>query len=230
MIDDLTSYRIADFIPFTADVYLRLLERVGETFWPLHLLTVALGLSALFLALRGQGRIACGLLALIWAWVGVIFLMQRYAQLNWAGEYFGWGFVAQAGLLLLLATLGWGQRRLPGPRRATGWMASGLAVFGLLGYPLMAWLSGHGVYQAETFGIHPDPTAVATLGIIAIALRGPVLWLTLLIPLLWCLVTGLTLQALDVAWAPIPLAVMVIALVVVIVQAMVGTGRIDTRK
>jgi len=34
--------RLQDFIPFTAEVYFRLLERVGEAFWQQQLLTLAL--------------------------------------------------------------------------------------------------------------------------------------------------------------------------------------------
>lgn len=44
-------------------------------------------------------------------------------------------------------------------------------------------------------------TAIATLGILVAGLRGWRLWLTALVPLGWCLVTGLTLYALGSAWA-----------------------------
>ena len=62
-----TSYRLQDFIPFTAEVYFRLLERMRETFWPLHLLTLALGATTLVLALKHRPRLACLLLAPLWA-------------------------------------------------------------------------------------------------------------------------------------------------------------------
>lgn len=228
MIENWTSYRVADFVPFTAEVYLRLLERVGETFWPLHLLSVSLGLAVLVLALRGRGRIACALLALVWAWVGVTFLMQRYAELNWAGGFFGWGFLVQAAILLLVAALGLGLRRPVPSWHVPDWMAMVLACFGLLGYPLVAVLSAQASFQAETFGIHPDPTAVVTLGVVVFILRGPLLWLVLSIPLVWSLITGLTLQALDIAWASIPLLAIVIALIGASWQTISGmkqTGR-----
>lgn len=40
------TYRLEDFIPFTPEVYWRLLERINEAFWPLHVLAVAIGLAA----------------------------------------------------------------------------------------------------------------------------------------------------------------------------------------
>lgn len=206
------GYTPADLVPFTADVYLRLIERTGEAFWPLHFLTLALGLVALGLALFNQRRTAAVLLAAAWAWTGVTFLMDRYSQLNWAGEYFGWAFLAQAGLLLLMAVSGKGLCRVGHDwtvPRLTGLMLAGA---GLLAYPLVAPLGGHGWFHAEVFGIHPDPTAIVTLGILLCALRGPGLWIAATIPILWCLTTGLTLQVLGLPWAAAPFAAVAVVL------------------
>ena len=211
MIDDWASYRVADFIPFTAEVYFRLIERVGEAFWPLHLLTVAMGLAALILALRGRGRIACLLLAAVWAWVGMTFMMQRYAQLNWAGEYFGWGFLVQAAFLALIALIGLGLAGSGRPRDIPGRMGLVLATVGLVLYPFIAPLAGPGGSQAETFGIHPDPTAVATIGILFLVFDGAGRWLAVLVPILWCLISAMTLQVLDAPWAMLLYFVVVLA-------------------
>lgn len=77
-----SSYALQDFIPFTADIYFRLLERMNETFWPLHLLTLLLGLAALWLAIKNRPRLACLIVAPLWGFVGVAFFIQRYAELN----------------------------------------------------------------------------------------------------------------------------------------------------
>ena len=208
-----TSYRLQDFIPFTAEVYFRLLERIGETFWPLHLLTLALGAATLVLALQHRPRIACLLPAPLWAFVAVAFFFQRYAALNWAGGYVGNAFIAQAVLLVVMALTGWGMDNAP--RATSPPVAIGIAItlFGLMLMPLMAPLSGGSWYQAEVFGIHADPTAVTTLGLVLIALRGFVLWITVIIPALWLVVSGLTLQALDSTGAAVLFAVLVIMLV-----------------
>ena len=211
-LDDSAGYALADFVPFSAEVYFRLIERVGETFWPVHGAALMLGLAALTLTWRGSPRMACALLAVPWTWVGVTFLGQRYAELNWAGSWFAAAFVVQAGVLLTLAAAGIGfegikaagaVHRQPAVARPAGLMMAG---FGVIVYPLIAPLSGFGLFQAEVFGIHPDPTAVATLGIALAALRGPLLWLAMAIPVLWCVISGLTLQVLGAAWAIVPLA------------------------
>lgn len=191
-----SSYRLQDFIPFTADAYYRLLERTGEDWWPLHLLALALGAGALFLMLFNRPRIACILMALPWAFVSVAFFAQRYAELSWAGHYVGRAFLVEAAILALVALTGRGTTGWPRGKSLPVLTGILIAAFGLLVYPVMAPLMGHSWYQAETFGIHPDPTAIATLGLVLIALRGAAMWATAVIPLLWITLSGLTLLVL----------------------------------
>ncbi|QIB51804.1 DUF6064 family protein [Pseudomonas sp. OIL-1] len=214
--NDWASYRLQDFIPFTADVYLRLLERMGETFWPLHLLTLALGAAALVLAFKGHTRLACLLPAPLWAFVAIAFFMQRYAELNWAGGYVGYAFIAQAVLLALIGLTGFGLDTTP--RRTSPPVVIGAAItlFGLVILPLMALLTGSSWYQAQVFGIHADPTAITTLGLALILLRSLALWIAAVIPALWMLVSGLTLQVLNTSGAGALFAILAIALLGVV--------------
>lgn len=208
-----TSYQLQDFIPFTADVYFRLLERMGETFWPLHLLTLGLGAATLVLALKHHTRLACLPPASLWAFVAVAFFFQRYAELNWAGGYVGYAFIAQAVLLVVMALTGWGMDNAPRTTHPPVVIGTAITLFGLIIMPLIAPLSGGSWYQAEVFGIHADPTAVTTLGLVLILLRGFALWIAAIIPALWLVVSGLTLQALDATGAVVLLAVLVILLI-----------------
>jgi hypothetical protein len=208
--NDWQTYRLEDLVPFTPDIYWRLLERINEAFWPLHVLAVAIGLTALLLALRGNQRMALVLLAPAWLTSGILFHWTYYAELNWAAPWFGWGFVAQAALLLTLAFFA-GSIRAQGPSKGLStWIGTTVATVSLLGYPLIAATIGPGLSHAETYGLHPDPTAIATLGVLLIILRGPTLWLASLIPILWGVIGSLTLIAIDATGALIPLAAVII--------------------
>jgi len=49
-------------------------------------------------------------------------------------------------------------------------------------------LAGRSLLQSEYFGVAPDPTATATLGVLLLGRRpSPLL---MVIPLLWCVVSG----------------------------------------
>ena len=84
---------------------------------------------------------------------------------------------------------------------------AGLALFlyALVLHPLVPKLSGRPFQSAELFGIAPDPTAIATLGLVSMASTGSAAWLLLAVPLAWCAASGATLHAMGAPEAGIPL-------------------------
>ena len=89
-------------------------------------------------------------------------------------------------------------------RGVAGWTGLLLVALALVAYPLLPPLfGGHGP-SAEVFGIAPDPTAIATLGLL-LAARGRLVPLLFPIPLLWLVFSGLTLRTMGEAQAWLPL-------------------------
>lgn len=205
MIDQWSTYALADFVPYLAEVYFGLIAAANQTYWPLHVSTLTLGLVLIWLGCSRRPRLALGLLAAVWVWVAYSFLFTRYAELNWAAHWLGWGIVAQAGLLLLACIP---FRRLDHSRMPATWPGITIALFGLLLYPLITAYLGSSWSAAEVFAIHPEPTAMASMGISLLALRGWRLVLTLFIPIAWCLLASLHLHVLEHAfpWMPIIVA------------------------
>jgi hypothetical protein len=76
-------------------------------------------------------------------------------------------------------------------------------IVALAGYPVLAPIFGRGWEQAEIFGMAPDPTAIATLGILLLLPSRRRGWL-LVAPVAWCFISGLTLWAMKSpeAWLP----------------------------
>ena len=75
-----------------------------------------------------------------------------------------------------------------------------LIVYALAVHPLIALFTGRPWTQAEIFGLAPDPTAIATLGVLLAADRPR--WHLLMLPLLWCAISGLTLWTMEQPEAP----------------------------
>ena len=203
------SYTLSDFLLFSPRTYYRLLERYNEAVWPAHLVTLGLGLLVLELLrrriARWQGPAIFFILALVWSWISWAFFWKRYASINWAAVYF---LLMSTLQVLLLAWHGVFRRRLTfqvtsGAAQVTGIT---LFLFSLFCYPALALLAGRSWHQSEVFGITPDPTAIGTAGLtLLVGHRVPAS--LLVVPVLWCLVSGLTLYAMKSpeAWVP-PLA------------------------
>lgn len=186
------SYRPSDFLLFAPQTYYRLFELYNAAVWPAQFGALALGLVLLALLRRpgpGRSRALAALLAACWLGVALAFHARRYATINWAAVYFAWAFGAQAALLLWTGAL---RGRLGFRVRDTaGRIGLGLFLFALFLQPLAGPLFGRSWRQVELFGLAPDPTAVATLGLLlATERRRPALFA---IPLLWCALTGATL-------------------------------------
>jgi Family of unknown function (DUF6064) len=208
------TYRPEDFLLFSPRVYWRMFESHNAALWPLHVITLAAGLIILLFVARrpGMGRWVSLILAVLWIFVGWSFLWNRYATINWAAVYVAPAFIVE-GVLLLVASLlnGLAFDR----RRPSDWIGYLILGFALVGQPLLAPLQGRGWTSSEVFGIAPDPTAMATLGVLLLA-RGRLLPWLLPIPALWCLLSGMTLQTMQEpqAWAPYAaLALAAIALI-----------------
>ena len=81
----------------------------------------------------------------------------------------------------------------------------------------------------EVFGIAPDPTVVATLGVLLVA-RGRNAWLLLPIPLLWCAISGATLWAMDEPDAFVLPAVALVSMMLAAVAPARADHRADHRR
>jgi hypothetical protein len=196
------TYTLSDFLLFSPRTYYRLFELYNAAIWPAQIAAVVAGLAILALLCRPgpwQGRVAAAILAVCWLWVAWAYLFKRYATINWAASYEAAAFALEA--LLLVAVGAIGGRLTFGakysPARSVG---IGLFVFALVVQPLVGPLTGRAWSEVELFGIAPDPTIVATLGLPLAADR--VRWELLIIPLLWCVISGATLWAMEApdAW------------------------------
>lgn len=170
------TYRPSDFLMFAPRTYWRLFELHNEAWWPLQPLLVLAGLGWLaWLWWRWRPgstaphtgatvlRAGAAALAIASAFVGWSFMLQRYAPINWAAPALAMGFLAQGLGLAWLATRRDLNAALSVVRGRIGTLLVG---FALLGQPLLAPAFGRPWTQAEVLALAPDPTAIATLGVL----------------------------------------------------------------
>lgn len=173
-------------LPFTVEQFFDVFRQYNERVWPAQLFLLAAATIALLLTVRpGEraGRSVSGILALLWLWMGVIYHIGFFRDINPAAVLFGALSIVQA---LLLTWLGVREGRLTfrshGAAHVWGWVHIGYA---LLLYPLLgAWL-GHRYPLAPTFGL-PCPTTIFTFGIFLWA-RPPIPRALVVIPGLWAI-------------------------------------------
>jgi hypothetical protein len=110
------------------------------------------------------------------------FLWNRYATINWAVGYAVPVFATEG---LLLAWIGTWRGALRVATRRPVASFAGLAIFlyALVVHPFVAILMGRPIQAAEIVGIAPDPTAIATLGLLLRAPSEALSWALMVVPL-----------------------------------------------
>lgn len=171
-------------IPYDPAVLDAVVGYYNAAIWPIHLAAAALLALVLAVTVAGQGRVparaALSLLAVLWLWCGIRFLGGTYAQLNWAGTWFQFLWIAEAGLLLLAAVLASPGRRRPQRAKLAG---GGLVLVALAWPPLAALVMGRELAQASFAGTGADATCLFTLGVLVMARRHP--WWLWVLPVVW---------------------------------------------
>jgi hypothetical protein len=172
-------------LPFTHDAFLDVFGAYNTAWWPA---AVVLWVATAWLAAqwirRGRlsGRVVFGLLAMQWAWSGVVYHALYFRAINPAALFFAAGFLVQAALLAWLAATSRGQ--VAGGLNLRIGLAGALVGYALI-YPLLGLAFGLQYPRAPLFAV-PCPTALVTAGWLLAAEGVP--RVVNILPLLWAIV------------------------------------------
>ena len=216
MIESWASYALSDFLMFSPASYFRRFELANAELWPAQVLLIAM--AGLLVWLTGQRKPQSGLwialiLAIAWGLTAGVFLHRHYAQINLAADWMALGFLIEALMLFGFALCRACRERVFGHSPVNLWHPGMLLLlYSLLVHPLVGLIAGRNWQGIELFGIAPDATVLATLGILLTGLR-KASWVLLPIPLAWCIVSALTYLAMGYVYGAAPLVLSIVALV-----------------
>lgn len=124
-------------------------------------------------------------LTILWIWMGLIYHLMYFSQINALAKVFGVMFIIQG---LIFAYFGVINDKIQYRADTTISSAMGitLVVYGLFIYPVLSYSLGHIYPESPTFGL-PCPTAIFTYGMLLFS-KYRLAWYTYFIALLWSLV------------------------------------------
>ena len=194
-------------LPFGPDQFFGVFRAYNLAVWPAQPIAYLFAVLALALIGRAQrfgSQAIVSILALGWAWTGLVYHGLFFAEINPAARIFAAGFLLEAVLLLEAGVL---RNALAFTWSRTGRTvaAAGLVVYATLLYPLLGSWTGHGYPDAPSFGITPCPLTIFTFGLLLLAPQ-PLPRRVLIVPILWSLVGGSAAILLDVPqdWMLLP--------------------------
>ena len=175
-------------LPFTVEQFFDVFAQYNQSVWPAQIFLNMLAVAAVILALfrvKSNGKLISGILGVFWLWIGIVYHLAFFTDINQGAYLFGVLFIVQglffifAGVIKekLLFQLKWDIYNLFGIL---------FIVYALILYPIIGHQMGHVYPKQPTFGL-PCPTTIFTFGIL--------LWTSkripkyiLVIPVLWSII------------------------------------------
>ena len=174
-------------MPFNTEQFLDVFARYNEGVFPLQILLVIAALVMIRLAQNGDtasSKIVATMLGLLWLWMGVIYHLVFFSEINTLAFVFGAAFILQAAILFYAGVV----RRDLSFRQQFGirsLIGTFFIVYALLIYPVIGMAAGHTYPYAPTFGL-PCPTTIFMFGLFLRSGRSVPLYV-LPIPIAWSL-------------------------------------------
>jgi hypothetical protein len=176
-------------LPFSADQFFDVFGAYNQALWPALLglwAYAAIGVVALARDRPNHGRWIAVMLAVQWAWAGLVYHAAFFSSINPAAWLFGGLFVAESVLFVWFGVLHDRLRFSPrgSPRHILAWVLIAYA----LSYPLLARAGGHTFPRMPTYGV-PCPTTLLTIGFL-FTVDPPLPRLMTVVPIIWAFVGG----------------------------------------
>lgn len=173
--------------PFSTAEFLHTFGRYNQGVWPAQVLLYALAAAVLWFAWRPRarsGQVIGVALALLWAWMGIVYHAAYFSRINPAAWLFAGAFLLQSALLAHAAVSRGGLSFCP-RAGVPGIAGAALVAYALVVYPLVGYAAGQRYPETPTFGL-PCPTTIFTFGVLLWAVpRTPAR--LLVIPTLWAM-------------------------------------------
>jgi len=196
-------------LPFSHDAFLDVFGAYNTELWPaVGLLWLATAIVAWRRLVQGSvnERIIFGLLAVHWAWSGIVYHWSFFRGINEAATLFGALFVGQAALFTWLAFRSGMSPKTT--RSAREFVGGALVLYGLA-YPLLNFGFGLEYPRLPLFAV-PCPTTLVTAGLLVASTRVP--RVVNVVPAVWAAIGASAALALGIRadWALVAAGVVLV--------------------
>ncbi|UCE27231.1 MAG: hypothetical protein JSW52_00305 [Candidatus Coatesbacteria bacterium] len=175
------------------ETWLSIYASYNSAFFPAHVLFYVIAIGAFVFTLVKPGAIADiimkSVLALLWAWTGVLFFILHYAPHNTAGYTFGVVFL----ILTIMFVTDIFLKKLdfdPKYNKNYTYTGIGVAAWAAVLYPALSLALGRTWPSMAAFPITPGPLVIFTSGVLLLTLKESHSWF-FGIPFIWALIQGI---------------------------------------
>jgi hypothetical protein len=175
-------------IPFTAEQFLEVFKNYNQAVFPMQIVFYLIGFAAMYLVIRPNAhsnKIISTALGFLWLWMGTVYHIIFFAEINKAAYLFGGVFIIQGILFLIFGVF---QNKFSFSFQKDSYGIAGIILMGfaLIIYPVLGYFFGHAYPSSPTFGL-PCPTTIFTFGLLLMNLKKCPITI-LIIPFTWSVI------------------------------------------
>lgn len=175
-------------IPFTTEQFLEVFKNYNQVVFPMQIIFYVISALAIYLAIKPNplsDKTISIILAFLWLWMGIVYHLIFFTEINKAAYLFGTLFIIQGILFYIFGVF---QNKLSFNFRPDKFGITGiiLMLFALIIYPILGYFLGHVYPSSPTFGL-PCPTTIFTFGFLLLNIKKTPL-IILIIPFVWSII------------------------------------------
>jgi len=175
-------------MPFTVEQFLDILGKYNLAVWPRQWLFYLVVILTLILAVKKTSysdKVISGILSFFWSWMGVVYHLLFFSQINKAAYAFGALYIIQG---LLFFYVGIIKNRLSFRFQLNTYTLIGslFIIYAVGLYPILGYIFGHIYPKSPTFGL-PCPTTIFTFALLLWTEKAFPKYL-LVIPFIWSVI------------------------------------------
>jgi len=175
-------------LPFSLTDFLNVFKSYNQSIFPLQIVFYFMAFLSVYFLFTGNknlNKIASITLSFLWLWMGIVYHIIFFSEINKTAYIFGGLFILQG---IMFAGCGLIRKKLSFEftKSALNNVGIILITYALIIYPVLGTFLGHAYPYSPTFGL-PCPTTIFTFGILLFANQKMPPHL-LIVPLLWSII------------------------------------------
>jgi hypothetical protein len=174
--------------PFTSEQFFEVFKNYNQAVFPMQISLYFLGFVMIYFTIKPNpksDKVISLLLALFWFWMGIVYHIIFFSEINKLAYLFASLFIIQSILFLVFGVF---QDKLTFHFKKDIYRITGmiLMIFAIVIYPILGYSFGHIYPFSPTFGL-PCPTTIFTFGVLLLNQKKCLIWI-FIIPFLWSIV------------------------------------------
>lgn len=174
--------------PFTTEQFFEVFRNYNLSVFPVQFIFYILALLVIYFIFKqtsSADKIISTVLSLLWLWMGIVYHLLFFTEINKAAYIFGFLFIIQ-GIIFFISGVLRNDLSFKFTPDKFGFIGAWIIFYALIVYPVLGYILEHRFPDSPTFGL-PCPTVIFTFGVLMFTNK-KCPFVILIIPFIWSII------------------------------------------